>query len=346
MAFTPVAKAIGGKGYVKKERRMTSFEIYTFVLCLIVYVLLTGVFFLFLACVSKQTIRLIRGGLEDEKIYAEYLKSQKTAKKNSGNVGSWFSAIFCCIMIIVFAFATYVNLTENKRNLDIPAFRVVQSASMSKKYEKNKYLFDNNLNNQIQTFDLIITEKMPDEFDLKLYDIVVYEVDDTLIVHRIVGIEEPNENHPNQRYFRFQGDNVHITDKFPVKYEQMRGIYRGVRIPFIGSFVLFMQSPAGVLCLLLVIFGVVATPIVEKKIQKEKDKRLAFLKEQKATQAMAKQVPTPGPKFAPFSYVLYPVCPPIKGNVVYPNTTLPTSTQKSDAGKSSNQKSKDRRKVK
>ena len=54
----------------------------------------------------------------------------------------------------------------------------------------------------------------------------------------------------------------------------MRGIYRGERIPFVGSFIAFMQSVAGYLCILLVIFGIVAIPIVEKKVNAAKRERL------------------------------------------------------------------------
>ena len=116
---------------------------------------------------------------------------------------------------------------------------------------------------------MIATHSLPKEEDLKLYDIVVYEVDDMLIVHRIVGIEEPNQEHPGNRYFLLQGDAVDSPDRFPVLYEQMRAIYTGERLPFVGSFVLFMQSPAGWLCMLLVVFAIFATPIIEKKIKIE-----------------------------------------------------------------------------
>jgi hypothetical protein len=111
--------------------------------------------------------------------------------------------------------------------------------------------------------------------DLKLYDVVLYEVDGILLSHRIVGIEEPNEKHPDQRYFLLQGDAVESPDRFPVKYEQIKGIWRGEKIPFIGSFVLFMQSPAGWLCVLLVIVSMIATPRMEKKIKDEMVIRLA-----------------------------------------------------------------------
>jgi hypothetical protein len=54
----------------------------------------------------------------------------------------------------------------------------------------------------------------------------------------------------------------------------MKGIYRGERIPMVGSFIVFMQSPAGILCMLLVIFGFIIMPIIEKKIERERNIRL------------------------------------------------------------------------
>jgi hypothetical protein len=57
----------------------------------------------------------------------------------------------------------------------------------------------------------------------------------------------------------------------------MRGIYRGERTPFIGSFILFMQSPAGWLCVLLIVAAIIATPILERILKKAKDERLALL---------------------------------------------------------------------
>ena len=251
---------------------MTAHDIYIFLLCLVVFTLLTALFSVLITYIVRLLIRIIRGGLEDKAIIEEYEK-EKSVKENNSFWDSLFSTLFCVAMFAVFAFSLCAKIDENKVAGGIPQFRVVLSQSMSKKYEKNDYLFKNNLNDQFDMFDLIVTEKLPDEFDLELYDIVVYEVDDSLVVHRIVEIEEPNEKHPNERWFRLQGDFVQYQDKFPVKYEQMKAIYTGTHIPFVGSFFAFMQSPAGYLCILLVLFGVFAVPYVERKIGDEREKR-------------------------------------------------------------------------
>ena len=257
---------------------MSSFEIYVFILCLVVFVLLTGLSIIFLTLVLKQGIKLIRCGAEDDKLIQEYSKAQAKKTKNiCKGIENMMSLLLCLLVCAFFVFSLCVNIKEDKFSEKVPTLQVVQSGSMSTKHEKNTYLVQNNLNDQIQTFDLILAYKAPEEFELKLYDVIVYEVDDAFLVHRIVGIEEPNSSHPDERYFLCQGDANERPDRFPVKYEQIKGIYRGERVPFVGSFILFMQSPAGWLCMFLIVVAMVATPILEKKINKEKEARLKLL---------------------------------------------------------------------
>ncbi|MBE5756933.1 MAG: hypothetical protein E7342_03940 [Clostridiales bacterium] len=158
------------------------------------------------------------------------------------------------------------------------ALKVVASSSMCTKYEGNEYLFKNDLDDQLLLFDLILVHELPKEEDIKLYDIVVYEhINGAFFIHRIVDIEEPNEKHPNERYFLLQGDANAVADVFPVKYSQLRSIYEGERVANLGSFVLFMQSPAGILCIVLLIFVLVTMPIVDEhfvKLEYERVERM------------------------------------------------------------------------
>ncbi|MBQ2740009.1 MAG: hypothetical protein IJF39_00110 [Clostridia bacterium] len=260
---------------------MSKFEIYSLILCLIVFVLLVGVFSYFLTIIVKQALRQIRGGLEDEEIIKEF---NTVSEKKQGKFAKIFDGIvnglLCVFFAAVFISSLYINCTQDVYMDNVPTYRVVLTSSMETKNEKNKYLFDNQLDNQIAAFDLIATYKLPKEEDLKIYDIIVYEMDGILVVHRIVNIEEPNASHPNERYFLVQGDAVGQPDRFPVLYSQMKGIYRNEKIPFVGSFVLFMQSPAGWLCMLLVAFTIICTPILEKKLLEARKARYLLLMQQ------------------------------------------------------------------
>ena len=258
---------------------MTDYDMYVFFLCLIVFVLLTALSVVCLWIITRLSLRLIRGGLEDESILKEHEKNIEHKKriKYAKIADMLFSGVICLLFLVMLVGSMIIRGTENTCCGNIPTYRVVLTGSMAEKHEKNLYLWENGLNNHIQTFDLIRTEKLPGEMELKLYDIVVYEVDNIFLVHRIVGIEEPNEDHPDCRYFLLQGDAVEAPDRFPVLYGQMRGIYRGERTPFIGSFILFMQSPAGWLCTLLIVVAIIATPVLDGVLKKARDQRLAIL---------------------------------------------------------------------
>lgn len=257
---------------------MSKFEIYSLILCIIVFIMLVGVFSYLLTFIVKLGLKHIRAGLDDEDILKEF-NSDCTVKQ------SRFSKVFngivnftlCLVIGAIFLSSFYIACTQNVYTENVPTYRVVLTSSMENKNEENEYLFENNLNNQLSAFDLITTYKIPKEEDLKLYDIVVYEVDGVLIVHRIVGIEEPNQYHPNERHFLLQGDAVGSPDRFPVLYSQMKGIYKGQKIPFVGSFILFMQSPAGWICLFLIIVAIIVTPILEKKLLNERKKRFLLV---------------------------------------------------------------------
>ena len=253
---------------------MSPFDIYVFILCLIVFVSLTALFSFLIYWIIRLTEQLVRSGAEDARITNEYVKLQtKKQRKLPIIIDRIVSVILCCVLFVFFAFSVYVNLSGVSTSNTIPTLSVVKSGSMSFKHEKNTYLVENRLDNQFDTFDIVLTYKLPPVEELKLYDVVLYEVGGTPLIHRIVGIEAPNEKH-EEYYFLLQGDALENPDRFPVYYHQMRGIYRGEHILFLGSFVAFLQSVAGYLCILLTVFGIVAVPLVEKRVNAVKLERL------------------------------------------------------------------------
>lgn len=253
---------------------MTDYEIFILVLCLIVFVLLAGLSAICLTIMVRQDKRLIACGESDEKLIKEYKRLNKCCSKTGDVIAMAFNIIICIVFVAVLIFSLYINTQDSAVSDTIPTLRVVESDSMSEKNAANTYLYENGLDNQFDTFDLIYTYKMPDEYALELYDIVVYEYKDTLIIHRIVAIEEPNDTHPDCRWFTLRGDANEYSDSTSVLYTQMKGIYTGERIRFLGSFVLFMQSPAGWLCVALIVAVVFISPAIEKYIGKKKYRRL------------------------------------------------------------------------
>ena len=250
---------------------LSGYDLYVFFLCLVVFVLLTVLSVMMLTVIVRLTVRVIRTGEEDENIRKEYMKAQKRGSKQGG-FDRIVTLLLGLLFFSLFAFSIFINVQDKVTFHEIPVMKVVQSDSMAQKHNANGYLNQHNLNDQFATFDLIFIRKLPKEEDLKVYDIVVYEYEGTQIIHRIIEIKT-NESTGAKSYI-LRGDNVKYSDSASVTYSQMKGIYKGERIPYVGSFISFMQSPAGWLCILLIVIAFIATPIIERKIETEKRKRL------------------------------------------------------------------------
>lgn len=253
-------------------------ELMTLVLGLIICFLVGGTIALFLRTIYKQRMILIKEGLVDEEIRKEYKLEESIGSKIIAKINVVLSTLITIIFLLCFAVSIYSKVYNNDFPVcGIANVRVVNSGSMSEVHDENDYLIENNLTNQFDKYDIILTYELPDEYDLKLYDIVVYEVNDILVVHRIIGIEEPNEKHPDCRYFLLKGDANEYGDKFPVLYSQMRAIYKGENIPFVGMVVTFMQSPLGFLSIIIIFLYCIIVPIYGKKMENAAKDRLRYL---------------------------------------------------------------------
>ncbi|MBR2029401.1 MAG: hypothetical protein IJ999_00670 [Clostridia bacterium] len=222
-------------------------------------------------------MQLINAGTHDEKITTEYKKQQEKKPSLFAKIADKVVLVLCCVVIFgAFGFSIAVEANGGKVCTGLPVLNVVESDSMSFVSEDNKYSYGKGYTDQFQMMDIVLTHELPAEKDLKVGDIVVYQQNKIMVIHRIVAIEEPNDKH-SERYFLLQGDANKNADMFPVKYSQMKSIYKGKRIPFVGSFIKFMQSPAGWLCILLVVFAIIATPLADKKLINSKITRLKLI---------------------------------------------------------------------
>lgn len=256
---------------------MGEYEKFTFALCLCVFLLLTIFVVVVLVYIYKLTLAGITHGLEDAKLIGERKKYTSSKDKDSSiwhYISLFFSSAILIFLAVLFVFSLVVKYSPESLPKQYSQIHVVESNSMAKKREGNTYLIENDLDDQFQMFDLIVTHELPKESELQLYDVVVYEIEGILVVHRIIEIEEPNEKHPDCRHFTLKGDANENIDRYPVLYSQMRSIYQGERVRFIGSFVLFLQSPIGYLCILLIAVTSIAVPLMERSLEDERGIRL------------------------------------------------------------------------
>ena len=258
------------------------FDTYVLVLCLIVLVAISVFFSVLMYAIVRMNLKMIDGGLLDSEIQAEYDKYKHRKNKSFQIIlGRIVSSIICFLLLAVFVFSIVMRIEE--KNSLLP--KVVNSNSMSCKSEKNAYLYENELNNQIKRFDIIFLSEMPKITDIKLYDIVAYEtVEGFLIIHRIIGISEESD----KITYILRGDANPYSDPMEISYHQMKGIYKGQRIAHIGSFIIFLQTPVGWLCVILIVFCTIALPLVRRKIQQTIDKRILIIYPEKQMRTIKK----------------------------------------------------------
>jgi len=252
-------------------------NLYIFLLCLMVFLISAGFLILILVYVYRLEAKSIRSGLLDEEI-REYKVAERAKTKGHAILSNIFGFTMLGLVSACFIFGLVTYLTNYDAVGDIPSYKVVLSESMQAKHEDNTYLVENHLDDQFSRFDLVQIDKMPEEGEIELYDIVVYQAyTGDLVIHRIVNIEGPNESHPDSYLYTFQGDNVSNPDTRKVTYSQMKGIYHGVHIPYVGKIVAFFQSYAGYLCVGIVVFYVLISPFIERKQDKLIDARAKLI---------------------------------------------------------------------
>ena len=272
---------------------MKGYDLYVTIVCAVIFSLLTVTFALLITLIGKQQIKLVRSGIEDENIKTSVLKKLNKNKKRCtyGVFDVIVSSVICILLTVICAVTVFTGTRGNNVIKGSPALKVVASTSMSVKYERNLYLFNHGLDNQLQMFDLIVLHELPPEDEIQLYDIIVYEhINGSLYIHRVVRIEEPNDEHPNERYFLFQGDANSYADVYPVRYSQMKSIYRNERMANVGSFVFFMQSPAGILCVLLIVAVLIIMPIIDNMFVKLELERVRHMVDMKVLNASALEI--------------------------------------------------------
>ena len=164
------------------------------------------------------------------------MRETKNAKKTnaSGKLLTILGAVLC----VVFTFTLICNLTIIIKGTLYPEAPpsvigitplVVLSGSMS-----------SDAPDHIEVGDLIFVDKITPK-ELETGNIIAFMQGKTVITHRIIDIETDDNG---KRVFYTKGDANNAPDQSPVMEDKLVGIYKS-RIPKVGDFAIFLQTPLG-----------------------------------------------------------------------------------------------------
>lgn len=94
----------------------------------------------------------------------------------------------------------------------------------------------------IETGDLIFIGRAEPEA-LSTGDVIAFMANKTVVTHRIIGIETGADG---KLLFTTKGDANNVEDQNPVSEEDLVGIFL-FRLPKVGDFALFLQTPQGMI---------------------------------------------------------------------------------------------------
>ena len=179
-------------------------------------------------------------------------------------------------LIPVFIFSIVNKIQGNETMIGDNSVMVVASGSMSEKNKANDYLITHNLNNQFNTYDIIVLNKVKSPLELRKYDVIAYKNDEGInVIHRIISVQYEN----GKLTYITRGDSNNASDTYHPTYEDVIGKYSGRRIGTIGIFVIFFQSAPGIITILATIYCLVMVDYISKKVNKTQDERVKQLTE-------------------------------------------------------------------
>ena len=257
---------------------MNSFELIALLVTAVGVASFATIFTILYRTYAKSAVAEYEAGKCDVELIDEtILTNIKNAKKHRRVFRKIKQVLFWVILALLVPFmliSVYSKIVDGVAMINGHGMIAVASGSMSEKNEANPYLA--NINNQFNTYDMIMLEKVESTNDLQLYDVIAYVNDEGVnIIHRIVGFQQTSSG------IRFvtRGDSNNADDEYKPSMDDVLGEYTGKRIPYIGVFLMFLQSYSGIITVAAVIYCLIMIESMGNKIYDAREDRLAFLQE-------------------------------------------------------------------
>jgi signal peptidase len=187
--------------------------------------------------------------------------------------------VFYALLIVfvpVFIFSAISKFNGDVLMIGGKSLMVVASGSMSEQHKENDYLKKYSLNNQFDTYDVIILNEVKDRSELKTYDVIAFVNDKGVnVIHRIIGTEYSG----GQIRYKTRGDSNNATDEYRPAFDDVLGKYSGTRIKSIGVFIMFFQSYGGMVTIAALVYCLIMMDTLNKRLEFAQDERVKKLRE-------------------------------------------------------------------
>ncbi len=258
---------------------MQSFEIIALIVTAVGVVSFATIFTILYLSYANSSVAEYRAGKRDVELIEETIydniKSASKYRLVARKLKQAFFYVAIAILIPFLVLSLFTKLSTGVAMIGGRGVIVVASGSMSEKNPKNPNISAlSPHNNQFRTYDLIVLEQINSPNELKTYDVIAFTNDEGVnIIHRIVGKEGIGEN---VKYIT-SGDANNANDIYKPSFDDVIGRYTGARVPWVGVFVMFLQSYSGILTLAAVIYCLIMIEYVSEKIYKTQKARLGTL---------------------------------------------------------------------
>lgn len=217
--------------------------------------------------VKESTINTIYDSIIDD----------KRRNKKFQIIYNIFFGILYAVLVIIFGFALGFRLGGEQLFFGNTTLMTIQTGSMETINKENKYIFENNLTDQIEQFSLIGIDKVAQE-DIELYDILAYQSESgDVIVHRVTRIYTSADT--NITYYTLKGDanTSSSAEELTLTYDKVIGRYNGFQNYGLGVTLTYLQSNIGLVAIAAAAIFLITYNVTETLIDKAYDNQTLII---------------------------------------------------------------------
>ena len=257
---------------------MNSFELIALLVTAVGVASFATIFTILYRTYAKSAVAEYESGKCDVELIDETIISNiKNAKKHRRVLRRVKQVLFWVVLALLVPFmliSVYSKIVDGVAMINGHGMIAVASGSMSEKNSANPYLA--NIDNQFNTYDMIMLKKVESPSELQLYDVIAYVNDEGVnIIHRIVGFQQTSSG----VRFVTRGDSNNADDEYKPSMDDILGEYTGKRVPYVGVFLMFLQSYSGIITVAAIIYCLIMIESMGNKIYDAREDRLVFLQE-------------------------------------------------------------------